>query len=90
MTTLNFLLNQKRWRWKISFRREKFVPKGGPDGGDGGNGGSVIIKASNKLSTFLDISNKKSLKRDMVKTVVLENSPEEMAVTVPLKFHVAQ
>ena len=47
---------------KVSFRREKFVPKGGPDGGDGGNGGSVIIKASNKLSTFLDISNKKKFK----------------------------
>ncbi|MBQ7649947.1 MAG: GTPase CgtA, partial [Victivallales bacterium] len=28
-----------------SFRREKYVPKGGPDGGDGGNGGSVIIQA---------------------------------------------
>ena len=29
-----------------SFRREKFIPKGGPDGGDGGDGGSVILKAS--------------------------------------------
>jgi len=38
----------------VSFRREKFVPKGGPDGGDGGNGGSVILKASGRLLSLLD------------------------------------
>jgi GTP-binding protein len=38
----------------VSFRREKFVPKGGPDGGDGGNGGSVIIEASKQLSSLID------------------------------------
>lgn len=37
-----------------SFRREKFVPKGGPDGGDGGDGGSVYVKAEGQLSTLLD------------------------------------
>ncbi len=47
---------------KISFRREKYVAKGGPDGGDGGDGGSVIFKASEKISTFLDISHKKAIK----------------------------
>ena len=37
-----------------SFRREKFVPRGGPDGGDGGNGGDIIFKASTRVSTLLD------------------------------------
>lgn len=38
----------------MSFRREKFVPKGGPDGGDGGDGGDVILVADEGLSTLLD------------------------------------
>ncbi len=38
----------------VSFRREKYVPKGGPDGGDGGNGGDVVARADPHLHTLLD------------------------------------
>uniref|UniRef100_A0A7C6EAE4 GTPase Obg n=1 Tax=candidate division WOR-3 bacterium TaxID=2052148 RepID=A0A7C6EAE4_UNCW3 len=40
----------------ISFRREKFVPKGGPDGGDGGDGGSVYLIGDAKLETLADLA----------------------------------
>ena len=38
----------------LSFRREKYVAKGGPDGGDGGDGGSVYVEAQNDLNTLVD------------------------------------
>jgi GTP-binding protein len=38
-----------------SFRREKFIPMGGPDGGDGGDGGSIILETDHNLSTLIDL-----------------------------------
>jgi GTPase len=46
----------------VSFRREKYVPRGGPDGGNGGRGGDVIIRASAQHRTLLDFTYKKIFK----------------------------
>ncbi|PWN06076.1 GTPase ObgE [Rhodohalobacter mucosus] len=46
------------------FRREKYVPKGGPDGGDGGKGGDVILVGNKQLNTLLDLRYRKFIKAD--------------------------
>ena len=43
----------------LSFRRERFIPRGGPDGGDGGNGGSVILRASEGANSLSNLAHKK-------------------------------
>jgi GTP-binding protein len=48
----------------VSFRREKYVPKGGPDGGDGGDGGSVIVRAVAGTDSLAEIVNRKFWKAD--------------------------
>ncbi len=42
----------------LSFRREKYIPFGGPDGGDCGKGGSILLKAKEGLNTLADFRNK--------------------------------
>lgn len=46
----------------MSFRREKYIPKGGPDGGDGGHGGSVILQADESLNTLSDFRYQRNYK----------------------------
>ena len=44
----------------LGFRREKYIPRGGPDGGDGGNGGSVFLRATERLNTLADFRHQRT------------------------------
>ena len=48
----------------VSFRREKYIPKGGPDGGNGGRGGNVIFRAINNIHTLTDYRSQKKFKAE--------------------------
>ncbi|MDA8123298.1 MAG: GTPase ObgE [Deltaproteobacteria bacterium] len=70
-----------------SFRREKFVPRGGPDGGNGGNGGSVVLRVSPHLSTLLHFRYRKIFKakrgqHGMGKKMHGKNAPD-LVISVP-------
>lgn len=48
----------------LSFRREKYIPRGGPDGGDGGDGGSVFLRANEGLNTLADFRHQRKFKAE--------------------------
>ncbi len=72
----------------ISFRREKFIPKGGPDGGNGGRGGSVILHANRHLTTLLDFQYRRQYKAQRGSHGLGANktgkSGEDLVVDVPV------
>ena len=71
-----------------SFRREKFVPMGGPDGGNGGSGANIIFKADKNLTTLVDLSYKKIIKGEKGENGRGANkygaNAEDVIVKVPL------
>ena len=62
----------------LSFRREKYIALGGPDGGDGGDGGDVNLIADHRVNTLIDFRHKKRFKAK--KTVRLAQALTEQAL----------
>lgn len=71
----------------VSFRREPFVPEGGPDGGDGGKGGDVIFEASSSYRTLMDFKYKKKYEaepgQDGMKKKKFGKNGEDLVIKVP-------
>jgi GTPase len=72
----------------VSFRREKYVPRGGPDGGDGGQGGDVILRASSQVSTLKDLRYRRSYRAEQgangAGAKMHGRNGKDLTVTVPV------
>lgn len=72
----------------LSFRREKFIPFGGPDGGDGGDGGSIYLQANPSLNTLIDFRYQRQFKAENGKSGMGSNCTgkkgEDLIIQVPV------
>lgn len=72
----------------ISFRREKFIPLGGPDGGDGGDGGNVYLQADENLNTLVDFRHQKQFRAQRgengMSRQMYGKGGEDITITVPV------
>ncbi len=72
----------------LSFRREKYIPRGGPDGGDGGDGGSVIMEADEALNTMVDFRFQRAYRAENGESGRGQNktgaSGEDLVLKVPI------
>jgi GTP-binding protein len=72
----------------VSFRREKYVPRGGPDGGDGGHGGSVVLEASGRKHSLLDFRYRNLFRAESGRNGAGRNrqgrSGEDLVIEVPV------
>lgn len=78
----------------MSFRREKYIPKGGPDGGDGGDGGSVYLEAKSGLNTLADFRVSRRYKAENGQPGMGKNrfgkGGEDLVIDVPLGTRVSE
>lgn len=72
----------------VHFRREKFIPRGGPDGGDGGSGGNIILIADENLNTLIDFSTKKIFRAEEGHNGQKDNSSGREGADLILKIPV--
>lgn len=83
-----FIKSGKGGNGCVSFRREPFVPEGGPDGGDGGKGGDVIFQADRNLRTLMDFRYKRKYEaengQDGMKKKKFGKNGQDLVIKVPM------